>query len=164
MYLNLIFQNFGVDKNLAELIILILIVLLVSGVFWFFIGRFHIYDFLVNIYVSLAFLHVIPRDMIVFSKYSYLFIFFIFVILLTLLNKYIFCIHQYNNKLVTWKVFVMSLLEIMLLLSITFSFLANTEALKYISEKYLVYLIDPWWKLFWMIMPLLFLIFARRQK
>ena len=99
-----------------------------------------------------------------FTKYSSLLLFLIFLILLTLANRYLFDIHQYGSGLAIWQVFVMSFLEIMLLISIILSFLPIKEILQYVSENYLAYFIDPWWRILWMIVPLLFLIVVKKRK
>lgn len=164
MQLNNIFQSFGLAKNVTELIVLVLIILVISGLFWFFIGRFYIYDFLINIYISFALMQVIPKDIIPFTKYPSLLLFLIFLILFTLINKYLLDVNQHGNRLVMWKAFVMSFLEIMLLISIIFSFLPAGEISQYVSENYLMYFIDSWWRVLWMIMPLLFLIIIKKRK
>ena len=163
MQLNQIFQNLGLAKSATELITLILVILAASWVFWLFIGRFRLHNFLINTYVSFALVQIIPKDIMSFTAYSSLLLFFISIILLTLANKYLFDIHQYGSGLAIWQVFVMSFLEIMLLLSIVFSFLPDKEILKYISENYLSYFIDPWWKVLWMVLPLLFLIVVKKR-
>ena len=164
MQLNEIFQSLGLAKSATELLTLILVILAASWVFWLFIGRFRLHNFLINTYISFALVQIIPKDAMSFTKYSSLLLFFLFLILLTLANKYLFEIHQYGSGLAIWQVFVMSFLEIMLLLSIIFSFLSSKEALQYISANYLAYFIDPWWRVLWMAVPLLFLIVVKKRK
>lgn len=163
MQLNQIFQNFGLAKSATELITLIIVILAISGLFWLLIGRFRLHNFLINTYISLALVQVIPKDVMSFSKYSFLLAFLILIVLLTLINKYLFDIHQYGSGLAIWQVFVMSFLEIMLLLSIISSFLSVKEMLQYISADYLKYFADPWWKVLWMVMPLLFLVMVKKR-
>jgi len=164
MQLNQIFQNLGLAKSATELVTLVLVILIISGVFWLLIGRFRLHNFLINTYISFALAQVIPKDIMSFNKYSYLFLFFILITLLTLINKYLFDIHQYGSGLAIWQVFVMSFLEIMLLISIIFSFLSTKEILQYISGSYLIYFNDPWWRVLWMAMPLLFLVVVKKRK
>jgi uncharacterized membrane protein len=57
----------------------------------------------------------------------------------------------------------MSFLEVVLLLSIIFSYLPAKDILDYISKGSMVYFIDPWWKLAWMVLPLAFLIFVKKR-
>ena len=163
MQLNQIFQNFGLAKSATELITLVIVILAISGLFWLLIGRFRLHNFLINTYIALALVQVIPKDIMSFSKYSFLLVFLILIALLTLINKYLFDIHQYGSGLAIWQVFVMSFLEIMLLLSIISSFLSTKEMLQYISVDYLKYFADPWWKVLWMAMPLLFLVMVKKR-
>jgi hypothetical protein len=163
MQLNQIFQNLGLAKSATELITLVLVLLVASWVFWLLIGRFRLHNFLINTYISFAFVQIIPKEMMSFTKYSSLLLFLIFLVLLTLANKYLFDIHQYGSGLAIWQVFVMSFLEIMLLFSIILSFLSTKEMLQYISQNYLTYFIDPWWKVLWMIIPLLFLVVVKKR-
>ena len=163
MQLNQIFQNLGLAKSATELITLIIVILAISGLFWLLIGRFRLHNFLINTYISFALVQVIPKDIMSFSKYSFLLVFFILIVLLTLINKYLFDIHQYGSGLAIWQVFVMSFFEIMLLLSIISSFLSVKEMLQYISVDYLKYFSDPWWKVLWMAMPLLFLVMVKKR-
>ena len=163
MQLNKVFLNLGLAKSATELMTLILIILAISWVFWLFVGRFRLHNFLINTYISFALVQIIPKDMLSFSAYAFLILFFIFIVLLTMANKYLFDIHQYGSGLAIWQVFVMSFLEIMLLLSIIFYFLPTKEILQYISGNYLAYFIDPWYRVLWMVVPLLFLVVVKKR-
>jgi len=163
MQLNEIFLSLGLAKSATELATLALVVLAVSMVFWLLVGRFRLHNFLINTYIAFALVQVMPKDMMSFTKYSFLLIFLILVVLLTLLNRYLFDIHQYGSGLAIWQVFVMSFLEVILLLSIIFSFLSAKDALQYVSKNYLMYFIDPWWRVIWMTMPLVFLILVKKR-
>lgn len=162
MQLNQIFQNLGLAKSATEIVTLVLVVLAASAIFWLLIGRFRLHNFLINTYISFALAQIIPKNVMSFNKYSYLLLFLILIVLLTLINKYLFDIHQYGSGLAIWQVLIMSFLEIMLLLSIIFSLLPPKEVLQYISADYLKYFIDPWYRVLWMAMPLLFLVIVKK--
>lgn len=164
MQLDKLFLSFGLASDVAELATLVLVLLVLSTIFWLLIGRFRLHNFLINIYISLAILQVIPQDLLSFSKNSSILLFLIFVTLLTLLNSYLFDIHQSGSGLALWQVFVMSLLEVILLLSVIISYLPVKDATKYISKNSLAYFTDPWWSLAWMILPLAFLVFVKRRE
>ena len=163
MQLDKFFQNFGLASIAAELVTLVLMLLAFSAVFWLLIGRFRLHNFLINIYISMAILYVVPQDVMVFSKNASILIFLIFLVLLTLMNKYLFDIHQSGSGMALWQVFLMSFLEVVLLLSIIFSFLPTKDVLKYISKNSLGYFVDPWWAFAWMVLPLAFLIFVKKR-
>lgn len=163
MQLNKVFLNLGLAGSVAELVTLILVILVLSTLFWLLIGRFRLHNFLINTYISLALVSAIPQDVMDFNKNSHILLFLIFVTFLTLMNKYLFDIHQSGSGLAIWQVFVMSFLEVVLLLSIIFSYLPAKDILDYISKGSMVYFIDPWWKLAWMVLPLAFLIFVKKR-
>lgn len=162
MQLDKIFLNLGMAKNVAELVTLLLVLLAVSAVFWLVVGRFRLHNFLINIYISFALVQIIPKDAMS-MKESSLVIFAVLLVFLTLVDKYLFDIHQYGSGLSIWQVLVMSFLEVVLLLSIIFSFLASKDILQYISKDSLAYFIDPWWRVAWMALPLVFLGFVKKR-
>lgn len=164
MQLDKLFLNLGLASSAAELVTLVLVLLVLSTIFWLLIGRFRLHNFLINIYISLAILQVIPRDLLDFSKNSSVLFFLILVVLLTLLNAYLFDIHQSGSGLALWQVFLMSFFEVVLLVSIVVSFLPVKDVTKYISKNSLGYFIEPWWRLGWMIMPLAFLVFVKKRE
>ena len=157
-------MKFGLASSAAELVTLVLVLLVLSTVFWLLIGRFRLHNFLINIYISLAILSVVPADMLAFSKNSSVMVFLICIVLLTLLNEYLFDIHQSGSGLALWQVFLMSFFEVVLLLSIMIGSLPVKDVTTYISKNSLNYFVDPWWKLVWMVLPLAFLIFVRKRQ
>lgn len=164
MQLDKLFSQFGLASTSAELVTLVLVLLVLSTIFWLLIGRFRLLNFLINIYIAYSILHLMPADTIGFSKYSSVLIFLVIVTLLTILNKYLFDIHQSGSGMALWQVFVMSFLEVVLLLSIIFTFLPAKDITAYISKSSLGYFIDPWWKLAWVILPLAFLMFVKKRE
>jgi hypothetical protein len=163
MELDKVFQNLGIAGSVAEMATLALVLVVASMVFWLIIGRFRLHNFLINIYISFALVNVIPQELMSFTKNSSILLFLIFVVFLTLMNRYIFDIHQSGSGLAIWQVMVMSFLEMVLLFSIILSYLPNKDILKYFSKGSSIYLIDPWWRVLWMILPLLFLIFVKKR-
>lgn len=163
MQLDKLFLKFGLASSVAELVTLVLVLLVLSTVFWLLIGRFRLHNFLINMYVSLAILQVIPKDAMAFSKNSSVLVFLILVVLLTLLHKYLFDIHQVGSGLALWQVFVMSFFEMVLLLSIIISFLPVKDVAVYISKNSLTYFTGPWWRFIWMVLPLAFLVFVKKR-
>lgn len=164
MQLDKLFMQFGLASSAAELVTLLLVLLVFSTIFWLLIGRFRLLNFLINIYIAYSILHLVPTDTMGFSKYSSVLIFLISIVLLTLLNKYLFDIHQSGSGMALWQVFVMSFLEVVLLLSVICTLLPAKDITAYISKNSLSYFIDPWWKLGWMIAPLAFLMFVKKRE
>jgi hypothetical protein len=164
MQLDKIFMNLGLAKSATELATLLLVLLVVSTIFWLLIGRFRLHNFLINVYISYAITLVLPKEATTLLG-NFQVIFFIAVIAgLTFLNKYLFDIHQSGSGLAIWQVFIMSALEVLLVLSIVIALLPVKEVLRYISKDALIYFTMPWWKLAWMILPLAFLVFIKKRE
>jgi len=164
MQLDKVFMKFGLASSVAELVTLVLVLLVLSTIFWLLIGRFRLHNFLINIYISLAIMSVVPADIMTFSKNASVLVFLMCVVLLTLLNEYLFDIHQSGSGMALWQVFLMSFFEVVLLLSILIDSLPIKDVTMYISKNSLNYFIDPWWKLIWMVLPLAFLVFVRKRQ
>jgi hypothetical protein len=163
MQLDKFFLKFGLASATAELVALLVVLLGVSAVFWFLVGRFRLHNFLINIYISFSLVQVVPKDILPLPKNSSVLLFVIFVVLLTLINRYLFDIHQYGSGLAIWQVLVMSFLEVVLLLSIILAFMPAKDVFPYFSKNSLGYFVDPWWRVGWMVAPLLFLVFVKKR-
>ena len=163
MQLDKLFLNLGLAASAAQLATLALVLLVIATVFWLLIGRFRLHNYLINVYISYAVMQVLPRGVLSFTTNGPIIIFLLFMVILILMNKYLFDIHQSGSGLAIWQVYVMSLLEVMLTVSIIFSFMSAKDVLRYISEDSLAYFTDPVWRMVWMILPLLFLIFVKKR-
>lgn len=163
MQLEKIFSGLGLAKSTTELVTLLFVMVTISALFWVFIGRFRLHNFLINIYISYAILAVLPTEIMNMNKYFQIIAFFGFLIILTLMNRYLFDIHQNGSGLALWQVFVMSFLEVGLILSIILVFIPAKEALKYLSKDAIFYFTSVWARLIWMALPLLFLIFVNKR-
>lgn len=150
-------------KSTTELVTLLFVMVAVSALFWVLIGRFRLHNFLINIYISYALMAVLPADLLAANKYFQVLVFFMFLVVLTLMNKFLFDIHQNGSGLALWQVFAMSFLQVGLILSIVLAFVPAKEALKYLSKDALFYFTSIWARLAWMSLPLLFLIFVNKR-
>ena len=164
MQLDKIFLKLGLTSSSAELITLALVLIVISAIFWLLIGRFRLHNFLINIYISFALLAVLPQDMLTFTKSAPALVFLIFIVLLTLMNRYLFDIHQSGSGLAIWQVFVVSFLEVGLMISIILSYIPSKEVLKYLSRDASFYFVSPWAKFVWMVLPIAFLIFVKKRE
>lgn len=106
---------------------------------------------------------VLPADVLDFNKYAQIIAFFLFLVALTLMNRFLFDIHQSGSGLALWQVFAMSFLQVGLILSIVLVFVPAKEVLKYLSKDALFYFTSIWARLAWMALPLLFLIFVNKR-
>lgn len=163
MNLSLILSKLGIPVSLSQDIILLLAAVLISFIFGTFIGRYRLVTVLINIYVSFAVVSVIPQGFL--SGYSTtLLIFGALVILLTIFGRKLFEIHISGaGSGFLWKVFVMSFLEVGLILSIILSMLPSKVALSYVSSNAYNLLVSGNAQFIWMIAPLVFMLFMHRR-
>ncbi len=157
MNLNLIFSQVGIPSDLAQDTILLIAVLLFSFIFGMFIGRYKLVTILINIYISLALLVIVPQGYLIDYSYKILF-FLISLVILTLFSKRLFDISISGaGSGFLLRVFVMSFLEVMLLISSILYLMPKKEALGYISKTSYYYLVSPNFHFFWAIAPLIFI-------
>ncbi|OGI29210.1 MAG: hypothetical protein A2288_00360 [Candidatus Moranbacteria bacterium RIFOXYA12_FULL_44_15] len=157
MNLNSILSKVGLSTAMAQDVTLLLVVLFVSFVFGMFIGRYKLITVLINIYVSFAILKTVPAEYI--KNYdSELIFFFTSFIILTIVSKRLFEIYiSGSGSGFLWRVFVMSFLEVVFLISITLSILPKKVALGYVSPTSYEYLASPVAQFVWMVVPLAFM-------
>lgn len=163
MNLSLIFSKLGISQDIAQDVTLLLTIVLASFIFGMLIGRYRIVSILINIYISFAIVTVIPEKF--FEDYTLKLIFFLGIIVsLALFNRRLFEVYfTGSGSGFLWRVFAMSFLEVMLLLSITLSFLPKKIALGYVSAKAFDYLAFGTAPLIWMVIPIVFLIFVHKR-
>ena len=163
MDFNLFFSRIGVSPSIMQGITFLAIIILVSLAFGMFIGRFRLVTILVNIYISVAILKAIPSGY--FSDYSYsLVFFFILLIALTLASKKFFEVRiSGSGSSFLWRIFSLSFLEIMLLISIILTLMPKKIALEYVSKTIYQYVASPDAYLFWLVMPLIGLFLVRKK-
>ena len=148
---------------IAELTAIGAVLLAVSVGFWILIGRFRLHNALINIYISYAVLQVAYDEVLVFGKFMPLLVFLILVVFLTLADSSLFDIHLSGSGLAIWQVILLSFLEAGLLVSIISSLAPGKQMTEYISPNSLEYFVSPWAGIFWMVVPLLFLILVGRR-
>lgn len=163
MNLSLIFSQLGLSSKTSQDVMLFLAIALISFVFGMSIGRFKLITVLINIYVSVALLGVFPKGILPDYTYS-LMLFFGIIILLTVLGKKMFEIQlSGSGKGFLWRVFVMSFLEVMLLLSVALTIMPKKIALGYVSPSSYDYLVSPNFAFFWMLAPLVFMFLIHKR-
>lgn len=163
MNLNVLLTKIGVSQDLTQDITLALVVMLVIFVFGMFIGRYKLITILINIYVSFAITSVVPAKY--FTDYTFKLIFFLAgVVILTIVSKRLFEIYfSGSGSGFLWRVFVMSFLEVMFLISVVLSSIPKKVALGYISLSAYGYFTSDIMRLFWMVVPLVFLVMIHKR-
>lgn len=163
MDIGLLLGKLGVSPALTQDISLLIVIALLSFVFGMFIGRYKLITILINIYVAFAITMVVPNKY--FSDYLYELIFFLAgVIILTLISKRLFEIYiSGSGSGFLWRVFAMSFLEVVFLISIVVSIIPKKIVLGYISPTAYQYLASENARLAWMVIPLAFMFFIHKR-
>jgi len=160
-----LFIKFGLSKILAGDISFLIFFILISIGFGMFIGRFRLINVLINVYIAIAILTVMPKD--IFSPYSLaaLFFFVVAVIVLTMIDSHLFDIHiSGSGGSFFWRLFVMSFFEAGLIFSVLISFWDKTMLLKFISIDIYNLFVSQYARIFWMMAPLAVLFFINKKE
>ncbi|MCK9378862.1 MAG: hypothetical protein M0P97_01825 [Candidatus Moranbacteria bacterium] len=160
-----LFVNLGLPEKISGDISMFLILSVVSVGLGMYIGRFRLVNVLINIYIAVALLGVIPAKWLSSSGVLPAIFFLAAVIFLTIIGDYLFDIHISNTVPggFFWRLFVMSFLEMGLVFSIIISHLPKKIVLQYISESSSGYFSSPYAQIFWMVLPLVFLLFLSKK-
>lgn len=151
-------------KNIAGDISLILLFVGVSLLAGFIFGRWRLVNILINVYISVALVSVIPDAWFAISVYAKAGVFIIFLTVLTMFDGRLFDIHITSvGTDFFWRFFVTSFLVTGSALSSIFSFLPKSVTLAWVTPDLYFYIASPWALLFWLVVPIiaLFLINTR---
>lgn len=158
------FPSFQLPKNLAGDISLILLFLGFSLAMGFIVGRWKLINILINVYISLAFINVLPERLLDMSEYGRVGIFVVLLVALTAVDKRLFDLHISNAGTdFFWRLFVMSILVTGMVFSSFLYYLPQPTALQFISMTAYGYFASPTALLFWLAMPILSLLFINNR-
>jgi hypothetical protein len=163
-FINTYASHLAIPKNLAGDISLLLLFFGLSLAFGFIFGRWKLVNILINIYIVVALLSVLPREFFAFSPYAKAGSFLVLLFVLSMIDSRLFDVHITSAGTdFFWRLFVMSILVTGMLVSVTLAFLPKTLALGYISPIAYGYFASPWALIVWMILPLLSLLFINNR-
>jgi len=163
MNITLLLSKIGLPANLSQDVTLIIFVAFVSFVYGMLLGRHKLMSILVNVYVSFAVISVVPEK-IFKAENQKVFAFLILLVILTFVSRKIFDIaFASGGSALIWRVFVVSFLQVALVLSIVLSLIPKKEALAYVSNTAYNYLVVGWAPFFWMIIPLIAMFLLYRK-
>ena len=163
MNLATILSKLGIATSLTQDITLLIVIALASFLFAVFIGKSKLAAVLVGSYISFALVSVVPAEYLAGNGYKFLAFLAIVVALTIWGGKMIDISIGGIGSGFMWKIFVMSFLEVIMLLSIVVAFMPKKDALVYISPSSYGYLINDPMRLIWMAAPLIFLLFVQRK-
>lgn len=157
-------STLAIPKNLAGDLSLLLLFLGLSLAFGFIFGRWKLVNILINIYIVVALLGVLPQELLAFSPYAKVGVFLGLLFLLSTIDSRLFDVHIASAGTdFFWRLFVMSILVTGMLVSVTLAFLPKTLALSFISVAAYGYFASPWALISWMVLPLLSLLFINNR-
>ena len=163
MNLNVILSKIGISTSLTQDFSLLIFMALASFIYGMLLGKHKLMTVLINIYVSFAVITVLPKE-IVLDYNTKIIIFLIILVALTLMSRRFFDVSFSGaGSSFLWKVFLVSFIQIGMVLSIIFSLMPKKEALVYISANAYDYLVSGWALLIWMALPLVFMFFFYRK-
>ncbi|MDH4330159.1 MAG: hypothetical protein OEV93_01245 [Candidatus Moranbacteria bacterium] len=165
MLLQELLAKFGFSYEFAGDIALFLIFIMISIGFGLFIGRFKLVNVLINIYISIAILSVIPEVILGFHDNANIFLFFIMILILSLADNNLFDIHiSGSGNSFFWRLFLMSFFEMGLIFSVVISMLPKKLMLEYVTPEAYSFFASEYAGLLWMIVPLIFLVFINKNQ
>ncbi len=124
----------------------------------FVVGRYRIVHFVLNTYIALGFVLILPKEILLSSSFVSLIVFFAVLSILTLLGEKIFDIH---TRVSTYNWFSISVLGVSisaLICGIFFRWLPRDVFLwEMFSSRSIGYFSGEWSLVFWFVVPLVFL-------
>ncbi|OGI21270.1 MAG: hypothetical protein A2808_01200 [Candidatus Moranbacteria bacterium RIFCSPHIGHO2_01_FULL_55_24] len=156
--------GFELSKNFAGDLSLLLLFVGLSLIFGFVFGRSKLISVLIDVYVARALVAILPHDWISSASYSNVIIFALLFLFLLAMDQRLFDIHISNvGADFFWRIFVTSILVTGLVVSSFFFFLPKAVALDFISVTAYGYFASPAALIFWMVTPLLSLLFINNR-
>ncbi len=151
-------------QNIAGDLSLILLFVGVSLLAGFIFGRWKLVNILINVYIAVALVGVMPDTWFAISDYAKSGVFFALLVVLTMFDDRLFDIHITSAGTdFFWRFFVTSFLVTGSVLSSIFSFLPKPVALSLVTPDLYFYIASPWALLFWLVVPVLSLFFINTR-
>jgi hypothetical protein len=158
------FTSIQLPKNIAGDLSLLLIFIGLSLVFGFVFGRWKLMNILINVYITLAVLSVLPSDLFLFSLYAKAGVLTLLLVVLTAIDDRLFDVHISSAGTdFFWRLFVMSFMVTGMVVSAILSVLPKAVALDFISATAYGYFASPIALIFWLVMPLVSLLFINNR-
>ncbi len=163
MDFNSILENLGFQQKLSLDISLLIIIAIITFIWGIVFGRGKLAPIFSGIYISIVITSAVSFDF--FDNYIYrLILFFILVAIFVFWeNKFFNSSFASVGYGFSWKVFVMSFFEIMLILSYVLTIIPHKIAANYVSVNAFGYVASQDFRLIWMVIPFIFLAFANRK-
>jgi hypothetical protein len=152
--------GFALAADLSALLVFVGISMAVG----FIVGRWKLINILINAYIALAFVGVVPPEWLAVSPYARGIVFLGLVVFLTFVDARLFDVHITSAGTdFFWRLFVMSILVVGMLTSILLSFLPRVAVSGFAQGLFLDIFASRYALFFWMTTPLLTLFFINRR-
>lgn len=149
-------DSFPLPTAIAGDVSLILLFIGISILVGFIFGRYRLVNILINVYIAVALVGVMPDIWFTFSPYAKAGAFILLLWLLTMFDERLFDIHITSAGTdFFWRFFVTSFLVTGAVISTIFSFLPQQVALSWITPHLYLYIASPWALIFWLVVPIL---------
>jgi hypothetical protein len=146
---------FALPQNIAGDLSVILLFVGVSLLVGFIFGRWKLVNILINVYIAVALVGVMPDNWFTVSDYAKAGAFIALLVALTMFDERLFDIHITSAGTdFFWRFFVTSFLVTGSVLSSIFSFLPKSRALSFVTPDLYFYIASPWALLFWLVVPI----------
>ena len=130
----------------------------------FFLGRFKLINILINAYIALAFISVLPESALALSDYAKPGAFVALLVVLTAIDKRLFDLHISSaGSDLFWRLIVMSLLVSGMLTSLLLSLLPGTVTSGFVTEHVAFVFASPLASIIWFAIPILTLLFINNR-
>lgn len=130
----------------------------------FFLGRFKLINILINAYIALAFISVLPESFLAVSDYVKAGVFVLLLIFLTAIDKRLFDLHISSaGSDFFWRLIVMSLLVSGMLTSMLLSLLPQATTSGFVTEHIAAVFASPLASIIWFATPILTLLFINNR-
>ncbi|TXH07147.1 MAG: hypothetical protein E6Q06_03860 [Candidatus Moraniibacteriota bacterium] len=157
-------SSLAIPKNIAGDLSLILLFIGASLFVGFIFGRWKLVNILINVYIAVALVGVMPESWFVVSAYAKAGLFVVLLTALTMFDERLFDIHITSAGTdFFWRFFVTSFLVTGSVLSSIFSFLPKSVALSWVTPDLYFYIASPWALLFWLAVPIFALFFINTR-
>lgn len=158
------FSALNIPNNLAGDLSLLLIFLVLSLIFGFVFGRWKLVNIMINVYIAVAFVNVLPENLLTVSDYAKGGVFLAVLIFLSMVDDRLFDVHITSAGTdFFWRLFVMSFMVTGMVVSVFLSTFPKSFALDYISGAAYSYFASPLALIFWMTLPILSLLFINNR-
>ena len=154
----------GLSKDVSADLSFFLLFTAMSLALGFFLGRFKLINILINAYIALAFISVLPETVLAISDYAKSGIFVLLLVFLTAIDKRLFDLHISSaGSDLFWRLIVMSLLVSGMLTSMLLSLLPKTTTSGFVTEHVALVFASPLASIVWFAVPIFALLFINNR-